>query len=315
MESLMTVSSEIRSAVEAHEPIVALESALITHGFAYPDSVAITRRMGDVIRAEKVHPAVIGVWRSSPYVGLSVSQIDQMAADQSAQKVSVRDLPLVAVRDGHGGTTVAATSLLAHRAGIRLFATGGIGGIHRGHPEDVSADLPVLARTPIIVVCAGAKSLLDLPRTLEFLETWGVPVLGWQTEEFPAFYSRHSGLPVDQAVRDAEEVVDIFRAQRQLGLPQGLLVTVPLAPEDEVPADVVEPMIDQAVREAASQGVSGRDLTPFILARMVTLSESRTKRANEALLVRNARVAARISRALARRGSVSPNDAPGAPGG
>ncbi|MGC9349126.1 MAG: pseudouridine-5'-phosphate glycosidase [Anaerolineae bacterium] len=298
MHSLLMVSQVIRTAVDAQAPIVALESALITHGFSYPDSVAITRRMADAIRAEDGHPAVIGVWRGKARVGLSSSQIDQLAADEKAYKVSVRDLALIGARKGHGGTTVAATSLLAHRSGIRVFATGGIGGIHRGHPEDVSADLPVLATTPIIVVCAGAKSLLDLPRTREFLETWGVPVLGWQTDEFPAFYSRHSGLLVDQQVQEPEEVTEVFRAQRQLGLPQALLVTVPLPPDDEVPADVVEPMIAQAMADAESQGVSGKDLTPFILSRMVALSEARTKHANEALLIRNAQVAARIARAL-----------------
>jgi pseudouridine-5'-phosphate glycosidase len=208
---------------------------------------------------------------------LSDAQIETLAADKTAVKVSVRDLPLVGVRGLHGGTTVAATALLAHRAGIRVFATGGIGGVHRGHPEDISADLPVLASTPIVVVCAGAKSILDLPRTLEYLETWGVPVLGWQTDEFPAFYSRESGLPVDVRVTEAAQIVQVFRAQRTLHLPQGLLVTAPIPGEDQIPAAEIAPLIARAVAEAEAQGVVGRAITPFLLARLVTLSEARSR--------------------------------------
>ncbi len=293
------ISEEIKQALDEGKPVVALESALITHGFAYPANVAITRRMAQAIRDAGAIPAVVGIWRGVPTVGLSDAQVETMAADETAVKVSVRDLPLTGVRQVHGGTTVAATSLLAQRVGVRVFATGGIGGVHRGHPEDVSADLPVLASTPLIVVCAGAKSILDLPRTLEYLETWGVPVLGWQTEEFPAFYSRTSGLKLDIRVEDAAHVAAIFRTQRSLRLPQGLLVTVPIPAADEVPAEEVEPLIAQAVAEADAQGITGKAITPFILARMVALSESRTKAANESLLVNNARVAAQIAQALA----------------
>ena len=219
------VSADIRQAIDERRPVVALESALITHGFAYPGNVEIARRMADAIREQEAMPAVVGVWRGRPTVGLSDAQVEVLAMDEVAVKVSVRDLPLCGVRGMLGGTTVAATALLAQRAGIRVFATGGIGGVHRGHPEDISADLPVLASTPIVVVCAGAKSILDLPRTLEYLETWGVPVLGWQTDVFPAFYSRSSGLPLDQRVDEVAQVSTIFRAQRELRLPQGLLVT------------------------------------------------------------------------------------------
>ncbi len=290
------IAQEIQQALDARQPVVALESALITHGFAYPANIDITRRMAEAIRAAGAVPAVIGIWRGAVCVGLSDTQVQVLATDTTAAKVSVRDLPLIGVRGVHGGTTVATTTLLAHRAGIRVFATGGIGGVHRGHPEDISADLPVLASTPLIVVCAGAKSILDLPRTLEYLETWGVPVLGWQTDEFPAFYSRTSGLPVDQRVDSTDQVVDVFQAQRALRLPQGLLVAAPIPAEDEVPAAEIEPLIAQAVAEADAQGVSGRAITPFILARMVALSEARTKHANESLLLNNARIAAQIAR-------------------
>ncbi len=296
--TMVRVSPEVQEAIAEGQPVVALESALITHGFAYPANVAITHRMAEVIRAEGALPAVIGVWRGQPWVGLDAEQIETLATDRSACKVSVRDLPLAAVRKLHGGTTVAATMVLAARAGLRVFATGGIGGVHRGHPEDISADLPALATTPLIVVCAGAKAILDLPRTLEFLETWGVPVLGWETEEFPAFYSRSSGLRLDQRVDDAFDVAAIYRAQRALQLPAGLLVAAPVPAEDEIPAAEVMPLIEQAVAEAEAQGVRGRDVTPFLLARLVALSDARTRRANESLLINNARIAARLARAL-----------------
>lgn len=292
------VSPDIQRAIDAGQPVVALESALITHGFAYPANIDITRQMAEAIHADGAVPCVIGLWRGAVTVGLSDAQVAVLAADPTAVKVSVRDLPLAGLRGVHGGTTVAATALLAHRAGIRVFATGGIGGVHRGHPEDISADLPVLASTPLIVVCAGAKSILDLPRTLEYLETWGVPVLGWQTDEFPAFYSRTSGLAVDRRVENAAQVVDVFRAQRVLSLPQGLLVTAPVPAADEIPAADVEPLIAQAVAEADAQGVTGKALTPFILARMVSLSDARTKHANASLLVNNAHVAAAIAHSL-----------------
>ena len=295
---VLTFSREVSNAIAQGRPVVALESALITHGFAYPANVAVTQAMTGAIRAQNACPATIGIWEGAPHIGLYDSQIDALAGGHAAVKVSIRDLPLAKLRGIHGGTTVAATAHLARMAGIRVFATGGIGGVHRGHPEDVSADLPVLASTPIVVVCAGAKSILDLPRTLETLETWGVPVIGWRTEEFPAFYSRRSGLAVDLMVGGPGDVAEIFRSQRSLGLPQALLVVVPVPAEDEVPADVVEPMIERAVAEAEATGVTGKALTPFILARMVELSEARTKRANESLLVQNARVAAKIAVAL-----------------
>ncbi len=296
----MTVSlgQTVQAAQAQGLPLVALESALITHGFAYPANRVITRRMADAILKGGALPAVIGMWQGRPLVGLNDEQIEALAADDAAVKVSVRDLAWAGLQRAHGGTTVAATALLAHQARIGVFATGGIGGVHRGHPEDVSADLPVLASTPIVVVCAGAKSILDLPRTLEYLETWGVPVVGWQTDEFPAFYSRSSGLPVDVRVDTPEEVVHIFRNQRSLGLPQALLVAVPVPAEDEVPPAVVEPLVEQAIAEATATGIVGKALTPFILDRMVTLSQHRTRRANESLLVQNASVAAQIARSM-----------------
>lgn len=299
MDDALVIAPVVRDALSAGRPLVALESALITHGFAYPANLAITRQMAEAIRDGGALPVVVGVWQGTPWVGLDDAQLERLATDGEAVKVSVRDLPLARLCGGHGGTTVAATAFLAQRAGLVVFATGGIGGVHRGHPEDVSADLPVLASTPLVVVCAGAKSILDLPRTLETLETWGVPVVGWRTSEFPAFYSRQSGLPVDVRAESAADIARIYRSQRSLGLPQGLLVTVPVPATDEVPAELVEPLIAAALAEAEEAGVKGKALTPFILARMVALSAARTQRANESLLIQNARVAAQIAGALA----------------
>ena len=292
------ISEHISSALHARKPVVALETALVTHGFSYPANIDITQRMVDVIEKEKAVPALIGVYQGQPTVGLTNEQISEMAEDAHAFKVSIRDIPLSLLRGGNGGTTVAATAFLAHKAGIRVFATGGIGGVHRGHPEDISADLPVLASTPIVVVCAGAKSILDLPRTLEYLETSGVPVVGWKTDAFPAFYSYSSGLSVDICVKHEREVAEIYQMQRKAGLSQGVLVTVPVPQKSSIPADIIEPLIDKALHDAERQNITGKALTPFILARMVNLSESRTKYANESLLLNNVRVACKVSSEL-----------------
>ena len=281
--------------------MVALESALITHGFAPPANLHIARRMDAAVRDEGALPATVAVVEGEPRVGLSDEELARLAAAPAARKVSLRDLPLVVAQAASGGTTVAATMYLAHRAGIGVFATGGIGGVHRGHPEDVSADLPALAAIPIVVVCAGAKAILDLPRTLEYLETHAVPVIGYGSEEFPAFYSRRSGLKVDARVETPEEVAQIVQARGKLGLPAALLVCASVPEADELLAREAEAAIAQAVGEAEAANVSGKALTPFLLARLVELTGGRARRANEALLLNNARVAARIARALVSR--------------
>jgi pseudouridine-5'-phosphate glycosidase len=295
------LSSDVRAALAGRAPVVALESALITHGFAHPANAAISRAMAEAVRDTGATPAVVGIWGGVPRIGLDEAQIDVLASGGSAEKVSIRDLPLMRLRGANGGTTVAATAHLAHLAGIEVFATGGIGGVHRGHPEDVSADLPILASTPLVVVCAGAKSILDLPRTREVLETSGVPVVGWCTDEFPAFYSRSSGLPVDIQVQTAQDVAEIVAQQRSLSLRQAVLVVVPVPAEDEVPVKIVEPLIAQAVAEAEQKGITGKAVTPFVLARLVALTGKDTQRANERLLIQNARVAAEIAVALCRQ--------------
>jgi pseudouridine-5'-phosphate glycosidase len=294
----LRIASEVGYALVGGMPVVALESALVTHGFSPPANLDIAQRMEAAVRGEGALPAIVAVLEGEPRVGLSGEDLSRLASDRTARKVSLRDLPLVLAQTASGGTTVAATMHLAHRAGVQVFATGGIGGVHRGHPEDVSADLPALASIPIVVVCAGAKAILDLPRTLEFLETHGVPVIGYGTDEFPAFYSRWSGLSVDAWVETPEEVARMARARTELSLPAALLVCVPVPAADELPAAEAEAAIEQAVGEAEAAGVSGKALTPFLLARLVELTGGRARRANESLLLNNARVAARIARAL-----------------
>jgi len=289
------------------EPTVALESTVISHGLPYPANLKTARRMERAVREAGAEPRTIAVLKGEVKVGLTWEELEYLARAKDVRKLSRRDLPIAVGLRQDGATTVAGTMYLAARAGIAVFATGGIGGVHRGHPFDVSADLQELARTPVVVVCAGAKAILDLPATLEVLETMGVPVLGYETDEFPAFYSRRSGLPVDQQVKSPEEVAEVYLAQRALGLPTGMLVTVPVPEEAEVPREEVEPAIERAVAEADEKGIKGKALTPFLLARISDLTGERSLKANLALLENNARVAARIALAInsgVRRASV-----------
>ncbi|MCB0110708.1 MAG: pseudouridine-5'-phosphate glycosidase [Caldilineaceae bacterium] len=279
--------------------LVALESTVITHGLPYPHNLALARDVEGIVRACGAEPRTIGIIQGELIAGLTAAQMEQLAQSTAVRKVSRRDLPIVCARKLDGSTTVATTMWIAARAGIEVFATGGIGGVHRGNHTDVSADLQELAQTGVIVVCAGAKALLDLPATLEYLETFGVTVIGWQSDEFPAFYSRSSGLPVDVRCDSAEEVAALWQAKQALGLPGGLLVAAPVPVADEIPAAVIEPLIEQAVAEAAAQGLRSAAVTPYLLKRIVELSGERSLHANLALLKHNAGVAAEIARALA----------------
>ncbi len=301
MNGELCFSSEVGAAILAGSPVVALESTLITHGFPYPANVETALAMEAAIREEGAIPATIAVLYGRIKVGLEKEEIELLAGlgQAGVRKCSRRDLPIVAGLRQHGATTVAGTMIVAHMAGIKVFATGGIGGVHRGHPQDVSADLIELGRTPITVVCAGAKSILDLPLTLEVLETQGVPVLGYQTDELPAFYSRTSGLPIDQRVETPEEVALIAAARDALKLDHGVLVTVPVPEADEFPAAEAEAAIAEANRLADEAGITGKDVTPFVLGKVLDLTEGRSRDANIAALVNNARVGARIARAMA----------------
>jgi pseudouridine-5'-phosphate glycosidase len=296
---LLQVKASVAQALELQRPVVALESALITHGFSAPANLKISRRMEIAVREEGALPVTIAVLDGRPHIGLSGQELAWLASpNRPLCKISLRDLPIVAARRSSGGTTVAATMHLAHQVGIQVLATGGIGGVHRHHPEDISSDLTALSAIPIIVVCSGAKAILDLPRTLEVLETKGVPVVGFGTEDFPAFYTRRSGLCADVAVQTPEEVARLAAMRNELGLSAAILVCAPVPEEEALPAQEAKSAIARAIAEADRTGVSGKDLTPFLLARVVQLTDGRAQRANEALLVNNARVAARIAQAL-----------------
>lgn len=298
---MLVLADEVAAALNAGSPVVALESTLITHGFPYPANVETALAMEDAIREEGAVPATIAVLDGKITVGITRDQVEMLAGlgQTGVRKCSRRDLPIVIGLRQHGATTVAGTMIAAHMAGIPVFATGGIGGVHRGHPQDISADLIELGRTPITVVCAGAKSILDLPLTLEVLETQGVPVLGYETDTLPAFYSRSSGLPIDQRVDSPDEVAAIIAARDALGLQLGTLVAVPVPEADALPIEEAEAAIRQATREADEQGVHGKNVTPFVLARVLELTEGRSQQANIAALVNNARVGARIAVAFA----------------
>lgn len=282
-----------------HLPQVALESTVISHGLPYPHNLVLAQEMEQIIRAGGAEPRTIGIIQGELVAGLTEAQLLRLAQGKNIRKVSRRDLPIVVARQQDGATTVATTMWIAERFGIEVFATGGIGGVHRGDGTDVSADLQELAQTGVVVVCAGAKALLNLPATLEYLETHGVTVVGWGTDEFPAFYSRTSDLPVDVRCDTPQEVAAIWRAKRALGLPGGLLVAVPIPVADEIPAYEIEPVIEQAVQEAEEQGLRSAQVTPFLLTRINQLSGERSLRANLALLKNNARAATEIALALA----------------
>jgi pseudouridine-5'-phosphate glycosidase len=295
----LNVHPEVKIALEKGEPVVALESTLITHGFPNSDNIKVACAIEETVREQGAVPATIAILGGEVIVGLTPAQLEYLGTAKNVRKCSRRDLPLVVARQEDGSTTVAGTIIIAHRAGIRVLATGGIGGVHRGQSFDESADLMELGRTPIAVVCSGAKAILDLPSTREVLETQGVPVIGYQTAEFPAFYSRQSGLPVDLQVDNCKEVADIIRARETLYLNMGLLVTVPIPVEAEWPAEQAQAVINQALANAESEGISGKAVTPYLLRRVSELSGDRSKKANIALLLNNARVAAQIARALA----------------
>jgi pseudouridine-5'-phosphate glycosidase len=293
----MIIHPEVQTALDAGQPVVALESTLITHGLPRPDNLDVARALEAAVREVGAIPATIAVLSGQITVGLTDEQLAYLAEAVNVRKCSRRDLPIVVGQGEDGATTVAGTMMVAHMAGVRVFTTGGIGGVHRGHPFDVSADLIELGRTPLTVVCAGAKAILDLPLTLEVLETQGVPVIGYGTDDLPAFYTRSSGLPVDVRCDTPEEVAAVVRARDALNLPGGTLVVVPIPPDDELPAAEAEAAIARALAEA--QGLKGKAVTPFLLARVSELTGETSLRANVALLLNNAWVASAIAVALA----------------
>jgi pseudouridine-5'-phosphate glycosidase len=302
------VSPEVAGALAAGGAVVALESTIISHGMPYPDNLATARGVEEVVRGHGAVPATIALVGGRVRVGLDDSALERLAAGgEEVAKASRRDLPVFMARGATAGTTVAATMFLAHRAGVAVFATGGIGGVHRGVERtlDVSADLVELGSTPVTVVCAGAKSILDLPRTLEVLETEGVPVIGVGTDEFPAFFSRESGLAVPHRVESAAELAAVVAAHRDLGLPGGILVANPIPEADAVPAAEIGARIEEALADADRAGVSGKDVTPYLLGRIVELTGGRSLVANIALVRNNAALAAELAVQLTARGGLS----------
>ena len=296
MHEFLNIAPVVADAIRDRRPVVALESTVIAHGLPRPQNLQTANRLQEIVREAGAVPATIGIIGGKLTVGLSDEEIRLLAEKPDIRKISTRDLPIAVAQALDGATTVASTLWIAHRAGIKVFATGGIGGVHRGSLPDVSADLPELARTPIAVVCSGAKIVLDLPATREWLETNAVTVVGYQCDELPAFYSRASGLPVDARVDSPAEVVEIFKAQRTLGIESTLLVAVPVPQEAEVEAEVLQTVLDNALTEANRLGIAGAHLTPFLLSQMAERSSGATLRANIALLENNARVAAAIAR-------------------
>jgi pseudouridine-5'-phosphate glycosidase len=301
MTDLLQLAPEVADALRANRAVVALESTLITHGLPHPANIETALAMEAAIRESGAIPATIAILGGQITVGLTREQIEHLATlpAGTVRKCSRRDLPIAVARRENAATTVAGTMIVAHAAGIRLFATGGIGGVHRGAPFDVSADLLELGRTPVAVVCAGAKAILDLPLTIEVLESQGVPIVGLGTETLPAFYSRSSGLPIDVNVATPVEVAEIIAAAGRIGARHGILVTVPVPAADELPSPRVESAIQQATSEAAAQGVQGKRVTPFLLKRVAELTGGESRRANTALLINNARVAGKVAMELA----------------
>jgi len=296
-EKFFDFKEEVKKALEEGMSVVALESTLISHGFPYPENLEMAGEMEEIIRGYGVVPATIAIIKGKIKVGLTKGELEFMATSKDILKASRRDLAVIAAKDLNGATTVAATMAVAERAGIKVFATGGIGGVHRGAEKtfDISADLQELARTPVAVVCSGAKSILDLPLTKEYLETMGVPVIGFGTEELPAFYCRESGLKVDYVVNDEKEAAEIIRAMQDLELGRGMIIANPVPEEYALSMQYMNEMIEEAVRAAEKEGVKGKKLTPYLLNKIKELTGGKSLKANIELIKSNARVAAKIA--------------------
>jgi pseudouridylate synthase len=302
LSRLVDIGAEAAAAIEARRPVVALESTIITHGMPFPQNLETALRLEDMIRAQGATPATIAVVEGRLVAGLDKAGLEKLARlSGGVVKASRRDLAPVLARGGSGGTTVAATMYIAALAGIEIFATGGIGGVHRGAEEtfDISADLAELSRSKVAVVCAGAKSILDIPKTLEFLESQGVPVVGYRCDEFPAFYARSSGVKLDHRCEGLHDMARMIRLQQQIG-PGGLLIANPIPEAFALDASQIEARIAEAVEEAKAQNVSQKDVTPFLLRRLVEMTGGRSLEANMALVVSNATLAAQVAVELAR---------------
>ena len=293
------VSHEINRALNLSLPIVALESTVVTHGLPRPQNLSLARDMESAIREEGAVPATIAVLKGKVRVGMSEADLEELANDPKPRKVSQRDFAIAAVKAENGGTTVAGTMFAAYQSGIKVFATGGIGGVHKDSAFDISTDLQALASIPMIVVCAGAKSILDLRATLEYLETMAVPVVGYQTDAFPAFYSRDSGLKVSLKLETPDEIIKLAQSHWDMGMRSAILVTQPIPAGDNLQKSEVDEWDAQAQKDAAAKKIRGQELTPFLLQRINELSSGRSLRANLSLLLNNAKLAAQIAKSMA----------------
>jgi len=291
-------SNDVKRAMTASLPIVALESTVLTHGLPRPQNLQLARDMERAVREAGATPATIAFLDSYLHVGLTDAELERLSSDTEPYKVGPRDFANFWIYEANGGTTVAGTMLACKHAGLKVFATGGIGGVHRESNFDISADLQALATIPMIVVCAGAKAILDLPATLEYLETMSVPVVGYGTDEFPAFYSRESGLDVSINLDTSEDIVTFAKAHWEVGLQSAILVANPVPIADAIPASEMEPLIERANKEAREQGIHGKGVTPFLLQRIAELTGGRSMRTNISLLLNNARLAAQIAKVL-----------------
>ena len=301
MNTYLSISPEVQEALKAGKPVVALESTIISHGMPYPQNVETALKVEQTIRENGAVPATIAIIGGQLKAGCTPEEIEYLGKKgQAVIKASRRDLPVLIARKADGATTVTTTMIIASMAGIKVFATGGIGGVHRGAQQtfDISADLEELAQTPVMVVCAGAKSILDLGLTLEYLETKGVPVIGYGTEELPAFYTRHSGFKVDYRIDTPEELAAAFKAKMDCGLKGGMLVTNPIPEEFSMPKEVIDKAIDQALQEMDEAGIHGKQCTPFLLAKVKDLTGGESLASNIQLVLNNARLAAKTAKAL-----------------
>ena len=294
----MKINPEVSKALKENRPVVALESTIISHGMPYPKNVETALKVEEMIRRHGAVPATIGIIDGEPIIGMTPEEIEEFGKRKGVLKVSRRDLPVVYAKKLWGATTVATTMILANQAGIEVFVTGGIGGVHRGAQEtfDISADLQELAKTNVTVVCAGAKAILDLPLTLEYLETMGVPVLGFKTEELPAFYNSHSGLKVDYKVDSALEMAKIIKAKRDNSLVGGILLTNPIPEQYEMKKEVIDNAIATALKEMDKQGIKGKECTPFLLKTIVELTGGDSLESNIKLVLNNAAVGAEVAK-------------------
>lgn len=301
MNKHLEVSKEVADALAAGRPVVALESTIISHGMPYPQNVETALKVEEIIRNEGAVPATIAIIGGKLKAGLTKEEVEYLGKKgQEVIKCSRRDLPVVCARKQDGATTVATTMIIAAMAGIKIFATGGIGGVHRGAETtmDISADLEELAQTPVMVICAGAKSILDLGLTLEYLETKGVPVIGFGTDELPAFYTRKSGFGVDYRIDTAKELAEAFSAKIEMGLKGGMLVTNPIPEEYSMDADIINAAIDKAIAESREKGIKGKETTPFLLAKVKEITGGDSLDSNIQLVFNNARLAAQTAKEM-----------------